>query len=279
MTSQHYAMVRGSTVRVTALSDRGRLDSTAVRYGVSRSISKIDIAEVTESGSADLVRNDEDQPRFLFIQPDKTIRYEADIRFLSCQPEILSLVAGVPVVTNALGDIVGFDADTKIKAKAFALEVWSKLNTPTLFDLEPQIGFGVGGFGVQPFGRSTLRGREWGYTLFPFLKGGYLSGFSFDNGLVSFTLSKARCSRAGRWGVGPYDLGLNRFERLLEPVSRNTNWRTFRTFAQPPEPFSGVSTFEDVIYGGSDGSSSPDTIYGGSGGSSTEWIIEGGGAA
>lgn len=279
MSTRQYAMVRGSTIRVTGLSNRGAVNPIAIQYGVSKSVAKIDVAEVTESGSNELLRNTEEQPRIRIVQPERTIRYEASVDFLNCDPALLNIMAGVPMVENHLGDIVGFDANTRIPAKAFALEVWSKLDSCAVFDLEPPIGFGIGGFGQQPFGRTAERGQEWGYTLFPFLKGGTMSGFTFANGLVSFNLRRARCQRNGRWGVGPHDLSIRPYERLLDPVSRNTNWRTFVTLAQPPEPFSGITAVDDVIYGGSEGYSSPDTIYGGSGGSSSPWIIEGGGAA
>jgi hypothetical protein len=240
--SKPYAMVRGSRIRLTDLDVRGAYDDLNVRYAVSKSVARIAISEVTESGSNSLVRNDEEEPRLHFVDSDVTVRYDVDIDFIRCDPSILNLVTGVPVVYNASGDIVGFDSTTRLPAKAFALEVWSKIAGSA----------------------SCSGGQQHGYTLFPFLKGGVLKGFEFANGLVSFKVKGARVSRPSKWGVGPHDLE-GPYKRLLEPVTRKTLWRSLVLAGSLPAVGSGVSVFEDVIYGGDVDGSTPDIFDGNTG--------------
>lgn len=256
-----YAMVRGSGIRVTDLDAVGRYDSSVVKNVTSKSVAKITINEVTESGGNELIRNADDEPRLHFVTSDETIRFDVDIDFLRCDPEILSLTTGVPLAFNAAGDIVGFDVTTRLPAKAFALEVWSKILGFACAEDARLAGFGETNFGEDPFGEGTdvmLRfGKPYGYTLFPFLKGGTVGGFVFENGLVSFNVKGARAQRGSKWSVGPYDLE-GPYMRLIKPVSRNTLWRTLISTGPPPEQSNGAVTFPDII----DGNIGPDILDG-----------------
>lgn len=261
MAEDCYAMVRGSGIRLTHLDSRGALDETEIRTASSKSVIKVTINEVTESGGNELLRTDDDEPRIHFITNDVTVRYDVDIDFLRCDPSILNLMTSVPLALNAQGDIVGFDQTTRLKAKSFALEVWSKILGFTCAEDARLAGFGEMNFGEESFGddgKTMLRfGKPYGYTVFPWLKGGTISGFAFTNGLVSFNVKGARTQRGPKWGVGPYDLE-GPHMRLLQPVSRNTAWRTFISTGPPPEGDASVSTFEDIIYGGDVNGSTPD---------------------
>lgn len=262
MSTKCYAMVRGSAIRVTGLKSCGSLPDT-IQYGVSKSLTRVDINEQTEGGGNELIRNEEDDPRLHFVNFTEMIRYTTNIEFIRCDPGLLSLVTGVPVVENALGDIVGFDVDTRLPAKAFALEIWSKLQSRVLN--QSGEGFGEGAFGEDLFGGGEgvydACAREYGYTLMPFLKGGYVSGFQFSNGTVSFSLRNAKTRKSAKWDYGPYDL-TGEFERLYTPVSGNLMVRSFVTTAPPPEQTDGIQTFTDVIEGGSAAVTSSDVIDG-----------------
>lgn len=253
MTTECYAMVRGSAIRVTGLTACGGFPDV-IQSVVAKCVSRVQIDEVVESGGNELLRTDDDDPRIHFARSAETIRYLAGIRFLRVDPELLSLMTGVKVVRTygtpvpgygfgegpfgessfggtegdaGDGNIVGFDMTTRLPAKAFGLEVWTRLTDQSC----------AGGQ------------RKYGYTLFPFLKGGYLTGFTFANGLVSFEVVGAQTRRNGQWGYGPYDLegpGL----RLVEPVSGNLMWRNFITTAPPPEQTDGIVEFVDVIDNG-----------------------------
>jgi hypothetical protein len=231
-------MVRGSSLRITELKANGGLEDE-IRYGVSKSVTKVTINEVTDPGNRELVRNDEDEPRLHLWQADQMIQYKSDIEFIRCDPGVLSLVAGVPLALNYNGDVAGFDANTHLPAKAFALEVWSRL-----------------------VGRNCEPGeREYGYTVLPYLKGGVLSGFKFDQGLVSFSLRRAQTKRSNKWNVGPYDL-TGPYERLLTPLGTNLMFRQFITTAAPPEQTDGIQSFADVIDGGTAAVTTDDILDG-----------------
>lgn len=271
MTTKCYAMVRGSAIRVTGLGRQGQL-LDPIPYSISKSVAKVTINEVSESASNEMLKTDEDEPRLHFVRNGQTIRYTVDVDFLRVDPGVLSLIAGVPVALSAgvlgfgeggfgegpfgggtlTGHVVGFDADTRRPPASFALEVWSKLTGQVCADGTPQ----------------------YGYTLFPFLKGGRLSGFQFHNGLVSFNLRAAQTRRVPRWGVGPYDLE-GTHERLLSVVSRNSSFQNFITPAAPPAETCGIQETTDVIEGGNAASTTEDIIDG-EYVVTSPWIIEGG---
>jgi hypothetical protein len=230
------------------------------------------------------------------------VHYTVDIDFLRVDPGVLNLVAGVPLVyqtagvgfgrgyfgespfggelagsgsgtgfgTEAFGEtpfgdtgepgnppmVLGFDSVTRRAPVSFGLEVWSKLAGNICLD------------GI----------RQYGYTVFPHLKGGYMTGFEFANGLVSFNIRGAQTRRAPKWAVGPYDL-TGPHERLVAPVSRNTLYRQTLTVAPPPLDVCGIQETDDVIQGGTATVTSDDVIEGGTAASTSAWIVEGGTAA
>lgn len=254
MSTKCYAMVRGSGIRVTGLTSHGAIPDP-IQFATSKSVAVVTINEVTDSGGVESLNSDgDDTTRVRFQKPDQPLSYTADVNFLRVDPGVLSLVSGVPVVLNSNGDVAGFDSATRRHAAAFALEVWSRL----------------AGDACDASGA-----RQYGYTVFPFLKGGFLSGFEFRNGLASFNLRGAQTRKVPRWGVGPYDLE-GPHERLTKVVSRNTLYRTTLTTAVPPDEGDGIQTTEDIIYGGTATVTTSDVIDGGSAASTSPWIIYGG---
>lgn len=242
MTTKCYAQVRGSAVRVTGLDRCGQLLDGGSPYAVSRSVAKITINEISDGGGHELLRTPEDEPRLHLVKNAETIRYTADVEFLRVDPGIINLVTGLPTVLNAAGEIAGFDADTRIPAQSFAMEVWSKIaggDACNTTEATVMVGFGHGPFGHRPFGHGetveVTGSRQYGYTLFPWLKGGVLSGFTFANGLVSFNLLGAKIQKGTNWGVGPYPTTMH------GGVSRNTQWRNILTIDAPPAQTNGVA--------------------------------------
>lgn len=253
-----YAMVRGSVIRATALSPRGRL-SDPVRYVTSKAVAKVEVNEVVEAASNDTMSTPDEETRILLARSAKFIRHVVNINFLRVDPGVLNLLLAAPTVVNASGDTAGFDALTRLPIKSFSVEVWSKLA-----------------------GRVCADGQqEWGYTLFPHLRGGRISGFQIENGLVSFNVIGAKSMRRAAWGVGPYDLsGPN--ERLLRPVSGNTSFRTQVLSMDPPAQSDGVTEFWDIIDNGNASNPMPDPtaplVLDGGGATTSPWIIDGGAA-
>lgn len=296
-----FTPVRGSSIRVTGLTARGEVPAQ-VEYVTSKSVVKVNVTEVVETGGTEVMKSPEEKRRLRLIKPTQIIRRKVDIEFLRVDPELLRLVAGVEVVYktvagfgkvpfgmapfggDANGTVVGFDSGTTLRATSFALEVWSRLDNASA---KPRpLGFDEVGFDDTPFDAPAPGtadcgdGRQWGYTLFPFLRGGRLSGFKFADGLVSFNLIGAQTRRNPGWGLGPHDL-TGDFQRLVEPVSRNTSWRMFITSATPPAEECGVQYRMDVLDNGTAANPMPDpdaplVVDAGGAGSNEPWIIDGG---
>ena len=257
MGSTCYAMVRGSVLRVTELDRYGSVGDP-VRFATSSAVASVTVNEVTEAGVDETTRNPERQRRLRIRRHTQTLGYTTDIRFLRVDPGLYSLVSGVPMVRNAAGDVVGFDADARERVTTFGLEVWSKLTS------------------AQCVGDA----QQYGYTLFPSLSGGWISGFVFTNGAVSFTLTGARSGRNKRWGIGPYDLE-GWFRRLLTPVSGNTPFRTYVLSTTPPTQYDGIQTLgPDVVDNGDAANPMPDPtapeVLDGGGAVTSPWIVDGG---
>lgn len=289
--------IRGSTIRVTGLSDRGRLLDPAP-YAVSRSVATVQVREVTTTVSTELMKTPTGEKRLRVGSSTQTIRQLVDVNFLRCDPRLLSLMTQVGLSAQphgggfGFGDggfglggfggegsqtegfggvefgeapfggdpdfpVNGFDVSSHARPVSFALEVWTKLAGARCAD----------------------GSRRWGYTVFPYLRGGRISGVRFANGLVSFNLIGAQTRRGRGWGVGPHDLE-GTFERMTSAVSRNTGWRMYVAPAQPPEQTDGILYRSDVLDNGTAANPMPDpdapAVVDGGGATTSAWIIDGG---
>ena len=219
-----FAQVRGSVIRVTRLDAVGDIDPGASAVVTSKRISTVSIDEVTEEGTniremnfgGEVCIDDEAQTQVL--------GYTADITLCGVDPNLITLLTGQPLVRNAYGEVVGFDATTGIDLDdfGFALEVWSKIA------------------GNQ---RDARGNRLWGYTPFPFLKGGRLGGFSFENGAVQFTITGARTRDNNGWGRGPFDVDLDASGNpspLHETIGPKTHYRNIVVSLAPPAAACGA---------------------------------------
>jgi hypothetical protein len=224
MPTKCYAQVRGRVIRVTRLDACGNPDPGASAVVVSKRISTVAIDEVTDDGTNIRERNFGDELCIVDDAFTTIIGYTADITLCGVDPDLVSLLTGQPTVTNAAGDIVGFDATTSIDLDSFgfALEVWSR----------------IAGAACDPSGF-----RPWGYTVLPFLKGGRIGGFSFENGAVQFTISGAQTRDGNGWGVGPYDVDRDESDApspLNTPLGVNTHYRNILVNLDPPEASCGA---------------------------------------
>lgn len=220
MGTKCFAQVRGSVIRVTRLDACGNPDPGASAVVVSKRVSSVSIDEVTEDGTDIRERNFGDELCVVDDAYTQILGYTADIALCGVDPNLITALTGQPLVTNAAGDVVGFDATTSVDLDSFgfALEVWSR----------------IAGEACAPSGH-----RLWGYTPFPFLKGGRLGGFSFENGAVSFTVSGAKSRDGNGWGVGPYDVDRDAMGNpapLHTPLGPNTHYRNIVVTLDPPAP-------------------------------------------
>lgn len=224
MTTKCYAPVRGSVIRVTRLDACGNPDPGASAVVVSKRISSVTIDEVTDDGTDIRDRNFADEMCIVDNAFTTIIGYTADVALCGVDPGLVSLLTGQPVVTNALGEIVGFDATTEVDMDSFgfAIEVWSR----------------IAGGACDPSGN-----RPWGYTVFPFLKGGRIGGFTFENAAVQFTISGAMTRDGNGWGVGPFDVDRDELGApapLNSPLGANTHYRSILVTLDPPTASCGA---------------------------------------
>jgi hypothetical protein len=225
-----YAQVRGSVIRVTRLDSCGNPDPGASAVVVSKRVSTVTIDEVTEDGTNIRERNFADELCIVDDAFTQIIGYTGDIALCGVDPDLISLFTGQPVVTNAAGDVVGFDATSDIDLDSFgyALEVWSR----------------IAGTSCDASGN-----RPWGYTVFPFFKGGRIGGFSFENGAVQFTIQGAQTRDGNGWGVGPFDVDRDELDApapLNTALGVNTHFRNIMVTLDPPTAACGAVALASV---------------------------------
>lgn len=224
MSTVCYTPVRGSVIRVTRTDACGLPDPGESAVVVSKRISSVAISEVSEAGTNIRERNFADELCVVDDSTTQIIGYGADVNLCGVDPDLISIFTGQQVVLNAAGDVVGFDADTGIDLDGFgfAIEIWSRLAGSVC---------------------DSTGNRQWGYTVFPFLKGGRLGNFSFENGPVSFTITGAQSRDGNGWGVGPYDVDRDEngdLSPLNTPLRPTTHWRSIVVTADPPEASCGA---------------------------------------
>lgn len=230
MPTKCYSQVRGRVIRVTRLDGCGNPDPGASAVVVSKRVSSVTVNEVTEDGTNIRERNFGDELIVVDDAVTQIIGYTTDVALAGVDPDLISLFTGQPVVMNAAGDVVGFDATTDVDLDSFgfAIEIWSRL----------------AGAACDVSGN-----RPWGYTVFPFQKGGRIGGFSFENGAVQFTISGAQSRDGNGWGVGPFDV--DRDENgdpapLNTPLGVNAHFRNIVVTLDPPPAACGAVALASV---------------------------------
>lgn len=223
MPTQCYAQVRGSVIRVTRLDSCGNPVPGASAVAVSKRISTITIDEVTDDGTDIRDRNFGDEMCVVDDSYTSILGYTGEIALCGVDPDLVSIFTDQPVVSNAAGDAVGFDATTDVDLDTFgfALEVWSRIAGAACTD----------------------GSRKWGYTVFPFFKGGRIGGFSFENASVQFTISGAQTRDGNGWGVGPFDVDRDESGNpapLNSALTPNTHYRNMLVTLDPPEASCGA---------------------------------------
>src|SRR5436190_722842 len=99
MVDECYEMVRGSVVRATRLDRRGGWINIPLQYAASKAVAKVEINEVSESGSNEFMRSEgDDEPRLHLVKPETTIRFSLDVNFLRVDPGFLHIVTSAPLV-------------------------------------------------------------------------------------------------------------------------------------------------------------------------------------
>lgn len=145
----------------------------------------IKISPQYEDGEETAPKNAGGKIAFVDKADDELKYLNVEIAFLKVDPELFNMVTGQPIVLDHSGNAVGIRIGATIKANV-ALETWSD----------------VPGTVCGP------DGKLYGYALLPWLTGGRLGDFSFENALANFTIT-TRTEMNSPWGVGPYKVVLN----------------------------------------------------------------------
>lgn len=225
MASKGYGSVKGRRMRATRLDGCGRIvygeDSQAVSKGfvsVAWEANTLDSDEINQTNAAG--------ERCIY-EPAETelVGYTLTAVFCEVDPELFSLITGQRVYLDENGDAIGFTINTKINLndRGYALEVWT--------------GAPKGDACTDP----TAAGR-FGYFLAPFLVGGYIDGYTVENGAINFTITGAKTRDGNQWGEGPYNVMSvgGQPAPLLTPLDPNDHKLLIWVTVAPPEPFYGT---------------------------------------
>jgi len=217
-----FPLVRGRVMRATRLDECGRIKPAAVSSIATDGFVSVALTANIEEGEEITVTNAAGRTCVRDAAVPTFTGYGIAITFCDVNPELYAMMTNQKVVFDSAGEAVGFRVNTKVDiSKAnFALEVWS--NVP--------------GVACDPLDEAAA--GAFGYTLIPFVSGGVLGDFTFENGAVSFTLQNAASKDGTGWGVGPYDVVPDGSgpSPLLEPLDANDHLHVQYTTVAPPEP-------------------------------------------
>lgn len=198
--SRNTIFIRGKRIRATRVDNCGR-----VVYGDNaRVVSKgqVSIGYTANTTETDAITVPNSDGETLASVPSETqlVGYGVEAVFTGLDPDLFSLWTGAPVFYDADGVAVGVAVDTSISlaGRGIALEVWTGAPAgDACADVASQGSFG--------------------YVLTPFLQGGILGDFSVENGAINMTLTGAQTRDGNNWGVGPYDVMLNKVGNAKVP--------------------------------------------------------------
>lgn len=226
------SLVKGRRMRVTRLDGCGRPvygdDSQVVSKGF---ISVAFTANTTDTDEINVVNAAGE--RCIFEPAETSLTgYGLEIQFCNVDPDLFSIATGGPVVTNFLGEVIGFDVDTStdLTASGFALELWA---------------------GAANSDACATEGAQgaFGYILVPFIRGGIVGDWTLENGAVTFTVTGANTRDGNAWGVGPYsDIMLDELGvegPMVKPIGTTVAFRTIATDVAPPAPVCGARPLMD----------------------------------
>lgn len=218
--SRTLTFVKGRRIRVTRLDGCARPVLGEYGQAVSEGVTTVDFTPNT---------TDTDEISVLNFAGDRCVYepsvttlsgYALSLTFCNVDLDVFEIITGQTLVFDAFGNVIGLEVDTKIDVadQGFALEVWA--------------GAPAGDTCTDPNAQGAF-----GYVLLPFLKGGYLSGFSITNGEITFTIEGASTREGNQWGNGPYNVELGTGgtpAQLFQPVSPTAALRLQEVAVAPP---------------------------------------------
>jgi hypothetical protein len=177
--------IRSHVVRTTSLDSCGSPIIGPKSTCVSDGHISIKLSPQYEDGEETNQKNAAGKLKVVDKAPDQLKYFNFEIAFMQVDPDIFNQVTGQPIVLDHAGTAVGIRIGETVDANV-AVETWTD----------------IPGTACGPDGKS------YGYALLPWIKGGRLGDFSFENALATFTLT-GRTSADSLWGTGPYDVVLH----------------------------------------------------------------------
>lgn len=221
-----FAPVRGKVFRLTRLDSCGVPVTGPASTRVSKGFVHVN-TKFSYTKANDVSVNTADNS-LAFYEPgyQQLQTIGLDIQFTQVDPDILGVITGWQTIVDGLANGVGYRASSAAMLTApWALEVWTDV-----------AGVTCGG-GAQPYG----------YTLFPFLKGGTITDFNIDSGAATIGISSTTREGSG-WGTGPYNVvdtsttggGTVTPGKLLTAVGSRDHMHMQLTTIAPPAETTGL---------------------------------------
>lgn len=219
-------LIQGTRLRVTRIDGCGAVDGGADATVVTNGFVSVSIKDNVESGDEFKVKLADGS--FCINQRSKPNLNWVEVSINMCQvaPELYELLTGSPLVyddATPTPNAVGFGRDgTTYATASFALELWTN----------------IGRSAAQACTGTAVR---YGYLLLPWLVEGSLGDLTVENGPISFTID-AITSPGNDWGVGPYDVVVDRFgdpSPLLDAIPHDRHVHLQFTDQPPPDTLLG----------------------------------------
>ena len=220
-TGKCFPLVRGRVMRATRLDECGRIKTGAVSAITTDGFVSVALTANIEEGEEITVVNAAGRTCVRDTAVPTLTGYGVAITFCDVNPDLYAMMTNQKVVYDSDGLAVGFRVNSAVDiSKAnFALEVWSNV---------PGVACDTG-----------TSGGAYGYTLIPFISGGVLGDFTFENGAVSFTLQNANSKDGNAWGTGPYNVANGAAgvaSKLLTALDTKDHLHVQFTTIAPPTP-------------------------------------------
>lgn len=223
MASDCFSLVQGKRMRVTRLDSCGAPVEGECSTVVSSGMISVAMTDNIEPPDEFKQKNAEGLYCYPPIRSRPLLNWiELSIQFCRVDPELFEIVTGSPLVLDDSDDPVaigiGTDDDTYATGR-FGLEVWTNLG------------------GAE----ACEDGERFGYLLLPFVVEGTYGDLTIENGPINFTVNTVTKS-GNQWGVGPYDVVLDRDGNpspLLSAIPTNRQRQLMLTRLAPPDASCG----------------------------------------
>jgi hypothetical protein len=247
--TQCFSLIRGKVMRVTRLDACGKPAPGPLSQVTTKGFISVALTAQTDTGTTIDVTNANGDRCVHDVPAVKFLGYNVVITLCEVDPTLVNLVTNQEVVDDHTGNPVGFRMNSQVAQDGYgyAIELWSDV---------PGAVCSTGG-----------GGKQYGYTLLPFLQGGYFGDFTVDNAALSTILTGATTKDGNGWGAGPYNVvtGTSGAGPLLDPMDPDDHLNLQLTDVAPPAASCGAGPLGTAATGataGTPGTWTPANSYG-----------------